>query len=63
MSAGRPAGLLSVLGVLPLVIPPFAGAVAFQQILGRSGLVNLVLLDRFGVTIPFMKGLTGGERA
>ncbi|HEV8439008.1 MAG TPA: iron ABC transporter permease [Methylomirabilota bacterium] len=51
--------LLGVLAVLPLVIPPFVGAVAFQQILGRSGLVNLLLLDHFGVTIPFMEGLTG----
>jgi iron(III) transport system permease protein len=51
--------LLGVLGVLPLVIPPFVGAVAFQQILGRSGTVNLFLLERFGVTIPFMDGLTG----
>ena len=52
-------GVLGVLGVLPLVIPPFVGAVAFQQILGRSGLVNLVLLERFGFTVPFMDGLTG----
>jgi iron(III) transport system permease protein len=52
-------GLLGVLGVLPLVVPPFVGAVAFQQILGRSGLVNLLLLERFGFTIPFMEGLTG----
>jgi iron(III) transport system permease protein len=35
--------LVTVLGVLPLVIPPFVGAVAFQQILGRSGAVNLLL--------------------
>jgi iron(III) transport system permease protein len=52
-------GLISVLGVLPLVIPPFVGAVAFQQILGRSGAVNLFLLDRFSVTVPFMEGFTG----
>ncbi len=52
-------GLISVLGVLPLVIPPFVGAVAFQQILGRSGAVNLFLLDRWGVTVPFMEGFTG----
>jgi iron(III) transport system permease protein len=51
--------LLATLGVLPLVIPPFVGAVAFQQILGRSGTVNLLLLEHFGVTIPFMDGLTG----
>jgi len=52
-------GLLGVLGVLPLVIPPFVGAVAFQQILGRNGMVNLLLREHFGFTIPFMEGLTG----
>ena len=52
-------GLLTTLGLLPLVIPPFVGAVAFQQILGRSGMVNLFLLERFGVTVPFMEGLWG----
>ncbi len=52
-------GLLTVLGVMPLVIPPFVGAVAFQQILGRSGAVNLILLERFGFTVPFMEGLGG----
>ena len=51
--------LVTVLGVLPLVIPPFVGAVAFQQILGRSGAVNLLLLEHAGFTIPFMEGLTG----
>jgi iron(III) transport system permease protein len=51
--------LLGVLGVLPLVIPPFVGAVAFQQILGRSGTVNQLLLQHLGVTVPFMEGLTG----
>ena len=52
-------GLVQTLAVLPLVIPPFVGAVAFQQILGRSGLVNLLLLDTLGVSIPFMEGLGG----
>ena len=52
-------GALTTLGLLPLVIPPFVGAVAFQQILGRSGMVNLFLLERFGVTVPFMEGLWG----
>ncbi|MEK7363700.1 MAG: ABC transporter permease subunit, partial [candidate division NC10 bacterium] len=50
---------LQTLGVLPLVIPPFVGAVAFQQILGRSGMVNLWLLETFGTTLPLMEGLTG----
>lgn len=52
-------GALSVLGLLPLVVPPFVGAVAFQQILGRSGALNLVLLEHFGFTVPFMEGLAG----
>jgi iron(III) transport system permease protein len=51
--------LLQTLGILPLVIPPFVGAVAFQQVLGRSGMVNLLLQEHFGVTIPFMEGLAG----
>jgi iron(III) transport system permease protein len=51
--------LIGVLGVLPLVIPPFVGAVAFQQILGRSGTVNLLLLEHCGFTVPFMEGLAG----
>jgi iron(III) transport system permease protein len=51
--------LVPVLGALPLVIPPFVGAVAFQQVLGRSGTVNLLLLEHAGFTIPFMEGLTG----
>jgi iron(III) transport system permease protein len=51
--------LLQTLAVLPLVIPPFVGAVAFQQILGRSGTVNLLLLDTLGVSVPFMEGLAG----
>lgn len=51
--------LVETLGILPLVVPPFVGAVAFQQVLGRSGTVNLLLLERFGFTVPFMEGLTG----
>jgi iron(III) transport system permease protein len=52
-------GIAETLAVLPLVVPPFVGAVAFQQVLGRSGVVNLFLLDTFGTTVPFMEGLTG----
>ncbi len=51
--------ILQTLAVLPLVIPPFVGAVALQLILGRSGMVNLLLLRWFEVTVPFMEGLTG----
>jgi len=51
--------LLQTAATLPLVIPPFVGAVALQLILGRSGMVNLVLMDWFDFSIPFMEGLTG----
>jgi iron(III) transport system permease protein len=51
--------LLQTAATLPLVIPPFVGAVAMQLILGRSGMVNQVLMNGFGITIPFMEGLTG----
>jgi len=51
--------LLPILGLLPLVIPPFVGAVALQLILGRSGMVNLLLFRWLDTTMPFMEGLTG----
>ncbi|HSE88925.1 MAG TPA: iron ABC transporter permease [Candidatus Binatia bacterium] len=51
--------LLQTAATLPLVIPPFVGAVALQLILGRSGMVNLLLMRWFDITIPFMEGLTG----
>jgi iron(III) transport system permease protein len=54
---GKP--LLQTLATLPLVIPPFVGAVALQLILGRSGMVNLLLMRWLDTTIPFMEGLTG----
>ncbi|WMD20665.1 iron ABC transporter permease [Achromobacter seleniivolatilans] len=55
----RGALLIQTLGVLPLIMPPFVGAVAMQLIFGRSGSVNLILNDWFGFTIPFMEGLNG----
>ena len=51
--------LLQTAATLPLVVPPFVGAVALQLILGRSGMVNLLLQDWFDISIPFMEGLTG----
>ena len=51
--------LIQTLGVLPLVMPPFVGAIALQLVLGRSGVFNLLLLRWFGTTVPFMEGLTG----
>ena len=55
----RGALLIQTLGVLPLIMPPFVGAVAMQLIFGRSGAVNLMLNDWFGFSIPIMDGLTG----
>jgi iron(III) transport system permease protein len=55
----RGALLIQTLGVLPLVMPPFVGAVAMQLIFGRSGSVNLLLNEYFGFTIPLMDGLNG----
>jgi iron(III) transport system permease protein len=55
----RGAALIHTLGVVPLVMPPFVGAVAMQLIYGRNGTINLLLLDTFGIRIPFMEGLNG----
>ena len=55
----RGALLVQTLGVLPLIMPPFVGAVAMQLIFGRSGSINLLLSDWFGISIPIMEGLTG----
>jgi iron(III) transport system permease protein len=55
----RGAILIQTLGVLPLIMPPFVGAVALQLIFGRNGSINLLLRDYFGITIPIMDGLTG----
>jgi iron(III) transport system permease protein len=55
----RGAILIQTLGVLPLIMPPFVGAVAMQLIFGRSGSVNLLLSDWFGTGLPIMEGLNG----
>ncbi len=55
----RGALLIQTLGVLPLIMPPFVGAVALQLIFGRNGSVNLLLNEWFGFTVPIMDGLVG----
>ncbi len=55
----RGALLIQTLGVLPLIMPPFVGAVAMQLIFGRNGSMNLLLNEWFGFTIPIMEGLVG----
>ncbi|MDO5290479.1 MAG: iron ABC transporter permease [Pseudomonadota bacterium] len=55
----RGALIIQTLGVLPLIMPPFVGAVALQLIFGRNGSVNLLLDEYLGFTIPVMEGLAG----
>lgn len=55
----RGAILIQTLGILPLIMPPFVGAVAMQLIFGRSGSINLLLDEHFGFTLPIMQGLSG----
>jgi iron(III) transport system permease protein len=51
--------LIQTLGIIPLIMPPFVGAVAMQLLFGANGSINLLLDDWLGFTIPFMKGLNG----
>ena len=51
--------VVQTLGIVPLIMPPFVGAVAMQLLLGRNGTVNLWLGKTFGFTVPFMEGLNG----
>jgi iron(III) transport system permease protein len=51
--------LIQTLGIVPLIMPPFVGAVAMLLLFGENGSVNLLLDDWFGFTIPFMRGLNG----
>jgi iron(III) transport system permease protein len=57
--AFRGAALVQTLGFLPLIMPPFVGAVAMQLFFGRNGSVNLLLDDWFDFKIDFMEGLNG----
>ncbi|MCO5093178.1 iron ABC transporter permease [Bosea sp. (in: a-proteobacteria)] len=55
----RGAAIVQTLGFLPLIMPPFVGAVAMQLFFGRNGSINLLLDDWFGFKIDFMEGLNG----
>ncbi|OEY67044.1 ABC transporter permease [Marinobacter sp. X15-166B] len=50
--------VIQSLGFIPLIMPPFVGAVAMQLLFGRNGTINLLLAD-YGINIPFMEGLNG----
>ena len=51
--------IIQVLGFIPLIMPPFIGAVAMKLLFGNNGSINLILNDWFGFKIPFMEGLNG----
>jgi iron(III) transport system permease protein len=51
--------VIQSLGFIPLIMPPFVGAVAMTLLFGRNGTVNLLLDQWFGFKIPFMEGLNG----
>ncbi len=51
--------LIQTMGFVPLIMPPFVGAVAMQLLFGANGSINLLLDEWFGFTIPFMEGLNG----
>ncbi len=51
--------IIQSLGFIPLIMPPFVGAVAMQLFFGENGSINLYLDDTFGFKIPFMDGLNG----
>lgn len=53
------AALIQSLGFIPLIMPPFVGAVAMSLLFGRNGSVNLLLDQHLGFKIPFMEGLNG----
>ena len=55
----RGAALVQTLGFLPLIMPPFVGAVAMQLLFGRNGTVNLLLEEWFDFKIGIMEGLNG----
>lgn len=53
--------LLTNLATLPLIMPPFVGALSFKFLLGRHGTFNLLLMDYLGMREPvnFIYGLHG----
>ena len=51
--------IIQSLGFIPLIMPPFVGAVAMKLLFGSNGSINLILNNWFGFKIPFMEGLNG----
>ncbi len=53
--------LLTSLATMPLIMPPFVGALSFKFIFGNHGTFNLLLMDYLGLKEPinFIYGLHG----
>jgi iron(III) transport system permease protein len=53
--------LFSYLTMLPMILPPLVGVLGFVFILGRAGMVNILLMEWFGLEHPinFMYGMQG----
>lgn len=49
--AFRGQGVLGMLVMVPLILPPFVGAISMKRLLGQFGVVNLIL-ERLGVVDP-----------
>ncbi len=55
----RGQGVLVTWLTVPLVIPPFVGAIGLNQALGRAGVLTLLLEDFLGVSFVAAEGLRG----
>jgi len=55
----RGKGVLSSLLLVPMIMPPFVGAIGMRHILGRSGSINL-LLTKLGILTTPVDWLGGG---
>ena len=50
----------SALVLIPLILPPFVGAIGVRHLLGRSGSLNTILLDLGVIDAPFDLFGSGG---
>lgn len=52
--------VLEILAMVPMIIPPFVGAIGLTYFFGKYGIVNLFLTEIFNIdSIPFLKGPMG----
>ncbi len=58
----RGKALLSALLLVPLILPPFVGAIGMQQVLGRYGTINALLIDAGWVSLESPIDFLGGAR-